>query len=509
MKKSRTLMIQGTASATGKSIIVAALCRIFRQDGYRAAPFKAQNMALNSFVTKEGGEIGRAQAVQAEAAGIEPTVDMNPVLLKPASGTGCQIIVMGRVFKTVSTENYATLGPFLIKKVEEALNHLRAAYDIVVIEGAGSPAEINLKDRDIVNMRTARIANAPVLLVGDIDKGGVFASLVGTLELLDEDEKHYVKGIIINKFRGELALLQDGLDILEKRTGQPILGVVPYFHDIRIAQEDSVYLDARSDSPASEDLDIAVIRLPHVSNYDDFDPFEEDCRVRYITQRFKLGNPHLIILPGTKSTVNDLAYLRHSGLADSILQKARESVPVIGICGGYQMLGRKILDPRGVESSEKEIDGLGLLDTVTEFIPEKSTRQVKARVLANRSLLSGAEGQELTGYEIHMGQTDTRDNTSAFRITETPAGATDYGDGMLNESGTVLGTYLHGLFHNREFCQVFLNNLRRHWGLPEDENDITTDKTDEYDKLAKLVRESLDIPAIYRIMEAEILPGKR
>jgi len=351
-------------------------------------------------------------------------------------------------------------------------------------------------------MRIAEMADAPVLLVGDIDKGGVFASLVGTLELLDEDERRYVKGFIINKFRGDLELLKDGLDILEKRTGKPVLGVVPYFRDIRIAQEDSVYLDERPDSPGSEDLDIAVIRLPHISNYDDFDPFEEeDCRVRYITQRFELGNPHLIILPGTKSTVSDLEYLRHSRMANSILQKAREGVPVVGICGGYQMLGQKILDPLGVESSEKEIDGLGLLDTKTEFIPEKSTRQVKARVILDHGMLSGAEGLELTGYEIHMGQTYSQESASAFRITETPEGATDYGDGMLNESGTVLGTYMHGLFHNRQFCRIFLNALRRRWGLSEDENDITAEKTDEYDKLARLVRESLDIPAIYRVMQ--------
>jgi adenosylcobyric acid synthase len=489
MKKAQTLMIQGTASSAGKSVITAALCRIFRQDGYRVAPFKAQNMALNSFVTREGGEIGRAQVVQAEAAGIEPTVDMNPVLLKPALGTGCQVIVMGKVFKTVTTENYSTLAPSLLKTVEEALNRLRAEYDIVVIEGAGNPAEINLKDRDIVNMRTAKMADAPVILVGDIDKGGVFASLVGTLELLDEGERRYVKGFIINKFRGDLELLKEGLDILEKRTGKPVLGVVPYFRNIRIAQEDSVYLDERPDSPGNEDLDIAVIRLPHISNYDDFDPFEEeDCRVRYIAQHFEMGNPHLIILPGTKNTVSDLEYLRHSGLANSILQKAREGIPVVGICGGYQMLGQKILDPLGV-------------DTVTEFIPEKSTRQVKARVISGHGLLSGAERLELTGYEIHMGQTGSQENASAFRITDTPEGATDYGDGMLNESGTVLGTYLHGLFHNREFCRVFLNSLRRRWRLSEDEDDITAEKTDEYDKLAKLVRESLDIPAIYRIMQ--------
>ncbi len=504
MKKSLTLMIQGTASSAGKSIIVAALCRIFRQDGYRVAPFKAQNMALNSYVTREGGEMGRAQVVQAEAAGLEPTVDMNPILLKPASGKGCQIIVMGKVYKTVSTENYSTLAPSLIKTVEESLNRLRAEYDIVIIEGAGNPAEINLKDKDIVNMRIAKMAGAPVILVGDIDKGGVFASLVGTLELLDEDERHYVNGIIINKFRGDLELLKDGLDILEKRTGKPVLGVVPYFHDIHIAQEDSVYLDERPDSPGSEDLDIVVIRLPHVSNYDDFDPFEEEgCRVRYITQRSEMGNPHLIILPGTKSTVSDLEYLRHSGLANSILQKAREGVPVIGICGGYQMLGQKILDPLGVESSKKEMEGLGLLDTVTEFIPEKSTRQVKARVLSDKGLLAGAEGLELVGYEIHMGQTNSKNSASAFRITETPEGATDYGDGMLSDTGNVLGTYMHGLFHNRDFCRIFLNILRRRWGLPEKKDDISAEKSDEYDKLAQLVRESLDIPAIYRIMQDE------
>ena len=292
------------------------------------------------------------------------------------------------------------------------------------------------------------------------------------------------------------------MDILEKRTGKPVLGVVPYFQDIRIAQEDSVYLDERPNSLETKDLDIAVIRLPHVSNYDDFDPFEEEgCQVRYITQRFEMGNPHLIILPGTKSTVNDLEYLRHSGLANNILQKAREGVPVVGICGGYQMLGQKILDPERVESSEKEIDGLGLLDTVTEFLPEKSTCQVKARVIIGHGLFSGAEGLELTGYEIHMGQTDSRESTSAFRITETPEGVTDYGDGMLNEAGTILGTYMHGLFYNREFCRIFLNTLRRRYGLSEDEEDITAEKSDEYDKLAKLVRESLDIPAIYQIME--------
>ena len=505
MKKSRTIMIQGTASSAGKSILVAALCRVFRQDGYSVAPFKAQNMALNSFVTAGGGEMGRAQVVQAEAAGIEPTVDMNPVLLKPTTDTGCQVIVLGKVFRTISAGDYYNYTTSLLKTVEDSLNRLRAAYDIVVIEGAGSPAEINLKEREIVNMRVAKMSGAPVLLVGDIDRGGVFASLVGTLELLDEDERRHIKGFIINKFRGDLKLLQSALDLLEKRTARPVLGVVPYFRDIRIAQEDSVYLDERPDSTNTGDLDIAVIRLRHISNYDDFDPLEDEgCRVRFITRRFELGNPQLIILPGTKSTVDDLQYLQHSGLASSILLKAKEGVPIVGICGGYQMLGQKILDPQQIESPETEVAGLGLLDVVTDFAPEKSTRQVKAKVVSDVGLLSGTRGQELTGYEIHMGQTRHNENTNAFQITETPQGPADYSDGMLNDRGTVLGTYMHGIFHNNGFRKIFLNSLRRYWGLPENDGDAVVEKPRQYDKLAELVRSSLDIPAIYRIMEANV-----
>jgi adenosylcobyric acid synthase len=505
MKKSKTIMIQGTASSVGKSIIVAALCRIFRQDGYRVAPFKAQNMALNSYVTAGGGEIGRAQVVQAEAAGIAPTVDMNPVLLKPTTDTGCQVIVLGKVAGTISARDYYQYTPTLLKTVTEALERLRTAYDIIVIEGAGSPAEINLKDQEIVNMRIAKMSGSPVLLVGDIDKGGVFASLVGTLELLDEDERRYFKGLIINKFRGDVTLLKPAIDFVEKRTGLPMLGVVPYFRDIRIAQEDSVYLDERVETSPAGDLDIAVMRLPHISNYDDFDPLEEDgCTVHYVTQRFELGNPHLIILPGTKSTIADLAYLRHSGLAPIILAKAKTGTPVVGICGGYQMLGQKILDPHKVESSETEVAGLGLLDAVTEFIPEKSTSQVRAQVISDLGLLSGAKGLEVAGYEIHMGQTVSREKTSAFRITETPQGAADYSDGGHNEKGTILGSYMHGLFHNDDFRHVFLNNLRKHWGLSESASSTASAKDQQYDKLADLIRRNLDIPRIYRIMENDI-----
>ena len=493
-------MIQGTASSVGKSIIVAALCRIFKQDGFKVAPFKAQNMALNSYVTAEGGEVGRAQVVQAEAAGIAPTVDMNPVLLKPATDSMCQVIVLGKVERTISARDYYQYTPALLETIKAALERLRATYDIIVIEGAGSPAEINLKNSEIVNMRIARLAKAPVLLVGDIDRGGVFASLLGTLELLDKYEKKLVKGYIINKFRGDVNLLKPGLEFLEKRTGLPVLGVVPYFKDIRIAQEDSVYLDEREKATAAGDLQIALIRLPHISNYDDFDPLEQEgIAVSYITWPFEIGNPHLIIIPGTKSTVSDLAYLRGSGLAAAILERAKRGTPVLGICGGYQMLGKTILDPGSVESAEKEVPGLGLLDAITEFVPEKATTQVRAQVIADNGLLAGANGMEISGYEIHMGQTKIGEKTSPFRIIETPQGAAEYPDGAVNEPGTVIGTYLHGLLHNDNFRELFLNNLRRHWGLREN-NGVNLDKEKGYDKLAELVRGNLDITQIYGMM---------
>ncbi len=500
--QAKTLMIQGTSSSVGKSILVTALCRIFRQDGLSVAPFKAQNMALNSFVTKGGGEIGRAQAVQAEAAGIEPSVDMNPVLLKPEADAKSQVIVHGKVVKTISAEGYYRYTPYLLKIVEGSLNRLCSAYDLVIIEGAGSPAEINLKAREIVNMKVSRIARAPVLLVGDIDRGGVFASLVGTLELLDEDERNYVKGFIINKFRGDLRLLQPGLELLEKRTAKPVLGVVPYFRGITIAQEDSVYLEERVENPPSAELDIAIIHLPHISNYDDFDPLEEEgCRVRYVAHLSELGTPDLIILPGTKSTISDLLYLWRSGLAENIIQQARNGVPVVGICGGYQILGRSLHNPDSLESAEESALGLGLLDVVTTFIPQKSTSQVKARVVADRGLLEGMRGQELIGYEIHMGQTKGDGDMSAFQIFETPQGRVDYPDGTLSTQGTVLGTYLHGLFHNFGLRKALLNSLRRRRGLPEREGGAMVEKEQQYDKLADLVRSSVNIAAIYKIVE--------
>lgn len=498
----RTLMIQGTASSVGKSIMVTALCRILHQDGFRAAPFKAQNMALNSYVTRDGGEIGRAQAVQAEAAGIEPTIDMNPVLLKPEADDRCQVIVLGKVVHNLKAEDYYQYTPHLLKIVEDSLSRLRVDYDIVVMEGAGSPAEINLKKRDIVNMRLARRVSAPVLLVGDIDRGGVFASLVGTLRLLTPRERGLVKGLIINKFRGDPKLLKPGLELLEKHTAKPVLGVIPYFRNITIAQEDSVYLEERNQQSSAKDaLNIAIIRLPHISNYDDFDPLEtEGCQVNYIVSLSQLNNPDLIILPGTKNTIADLTFLRESGLARAILNYIKARTPVIGICGGYQMLGKSIADPYHVESKTEIAPGLGILNVDTVFSRNKRTVQVKARVLGDSGLFSGLRGIEVSGYEIHMGQTIGQDCSPAFQVFETPQGKVDYFDGAIDRGGWVLGSYLHGLFHNANFTQRFLNRLREWRQLPQKLKGAFVHPDEEYNKLAQIVRENIDLPRIYNII---------
>lgn len=505
MKKAKTIMVQGTASSVGKSVICAGLCRIFKQDGYKVAPFKAQNMALNSFVTADGGEIGRAQAVQAEAAGISPTIDMNPVLLKPTSGSGCQVVVRGKVDRNITSYDYGEFSLSLLKTVKESLEKLRKEYEIVVIEGAGSTAEINLKDQEIVNMRIAKESQTPVLLAGDIDKGGVFASLVGTLELLDEDERRYIKGFIINKFRGEVVLLKPAIDFIEKKTRVSILGVIPWFKDIRIAQEDSVYLDERKKTENTSQLRAAVIRLPHTSNYDELDPLElEGIDVSYITQRFELLDPHLIIIPGTKSSTTDMEYLNTSGIGELIKEKARAGTPVFGICGGYQMLGKKILDPLKVEGSIPEVEGLGLLDTVTEFHADKVTSQVTGRGVTDTGLMAGTKGLEVNGYEIHAGRTKSYESSAAFHVSATPQGSADYPDGAINPKGTVVGTYFHGIFVNDEFRHIFLNNVRRYWGLEESGNSNIFGKDREYDKLAEVIRQNLDIKQVYRIMEGGV-----
>lgn len=501
----KTLMVQGTASSVGKSILVTALCRIFRQDGWNVAPFKAQNMSLNSFVTRDGGEIGRAQVVQAEAAGVEPTVEMNPVLLKPEADNRSQVVVRGKPLGGLSAKDYYSLQKQLWLVITESLERLSTQYDVILIEGAGSPAEVNLKDRDMVNMRVALHCRAPVLLVADIDRGGVFASLVGTLELLEPDERALIKAFVINKFRGDLSLLEPGLRWLEDRTGIPVAGVIPYYHDIHVAEEDSVSLEKRRAMKTRSDyvLDIAVIGLPHISNFDDFDPLEQEegIRLRYVEPGDQLEKPDLIILPGTKSTMADLAYLKSVGLAQQIIDHSRRGTPIIGICGGYQMLGRKLLDPGQVESADSEAEGLGLLPVTTIFFPVKSTHQIRATVMTGKGLLEGASGLSLSGYEIHMGQTSGMETVAPFRIEERSRRPCLEMDGYLSPDGNVLGTYLHGLFHNEAFRRSILSQLAARKGVVFCPTRQVLSKEEQYDRLADLVRGSLDMELIYRIAD--------
>ncbi|MBM3947257.1 MAG: cobyric acid synthase, partial [SAR202 cluster bacterium] len=468
----RVIMVQGTASHVGKSVLVTALCRILRQDGFRVAPFKAQNMSNNSYVTPEGGEIGRAQAAQAEAAGVEPSVQMNPVLLKPEADSRSQVVLLGKPLVTASAREYYGMKTRLWEVVTRSLDSLRSRYDVVVVEGAGSPAEVNLRENDIVNMRVARHANAPVLLVADIDRGGVFASLIGTMDLLEPEERALVRGLVVNKFRGDPSLFTSGVAFLERRTGVPVAGVLPYYREIRIPEEDSVALEQRP-APRPAVLDVAVVRLPRISNFDDVDPLAREPAVslRYVESADELGSPDLVIIPGSKSTVADLDWLRRTGVAEGIEALARRGTAVIGICGGYQMLGRRILDPSGAESPVGESDGLGLLRVTTTFAVTKQTHRVRASVLPpSMGLLSGVDTPdacEVMGYEIHMGHTAREeDERPAFRLLERSGAPSEELDGAVSESGWVLGCYIHGLFHNGPLRGALVRTLCERKGVP-------------------------------------------
>ncbi len=501
----RVVMVQGTASHVGKSVLVTALCRIFRQDGYRVAPFKAQNMSNNSFVTPDGGELGRAQAVQAEACGIEPVVEMNPILLKPEADHSSQVVLLGKPMARASASYFSTAKPMLWESVANSLDGLRSQFDVVVIEGAGSPAEINLKQNEIVNMRVALHSGAPVLLAGDIDRGGVFASLIGTMEILDPHERDAVGAFIINKFRGDLSLLEPGLVWLEERTGKPVLGVVPYYRDIEIAEEDSVSLERRQElkSQTGFVLDIAVMGLPHISNFDDFDPLsrEPGVRLRYVESRDSLGEPDLVILPGTKTTMADLWWLRERGFASEIRRQFDAGTPVVGICGGYQMMGRRILDPHGVESPDPEAAGLDLLPVDTVFAPVKETHRVRGLVASNSGMLERAGDAAVEGYEIHMGSSvPTGEAAVPFRISRPGQPAAD--DGAISANGRALGTYVHGLFNSHALRRGLLEQLA-HWkGVnlpPVSDTGGQLSRDAEYDKLADTVRTSIDMELLYSL----------
>ena len=497
-------MVQGTASHVGKSVLVSALCRIFRQDGFKVAPFKAQNMSNNSYVTLDGREIGRAQAVQAQAAGVEPQVEMNPVLLKPEADHLSQVVLMGRPLLSARSRDYFALKSQLWESVHTSLDTLRDQYDIVVIEGAGSPAEINLKATEIVNMRVALYANAPVLLCGDIDRGGVFAAMVGTLELLEPEERETIKGLLINKFRGDVSLLTDGLTWLEERTGIPVLGVVHHYRDIHVPEEDSVALDLQAPKASGAVLDIAVIQVPHISNFDDFDPLarENGVSLRYVESAAQIGRPDLIILPGSKTTIPDLTWMDRQGLIDAVRERHRDGCALVGICGGYQMLGKMLYDPERVESSITEMPGLGLLPMTTVFTGAKETHRVRGQVAQDSGLLGGAKGLSVQGYEIHMGRTSGEGMVAPFVIDDR-ADAQVTGDnnldGALAGDGWVMGTYIHGLFHNAGLRSAVLQALARRKGVKLPDSLGAVELDGEYDKLADWVRGSLNMDVVYEI----------
>ena len=485
----KNIMIQGTMSNAGKSLLAAGLCRIFRQDGYRVAPFKSQNMALNSFITKTGAEMGRAQVVQAEAAGIEPDVRMNPILLKPTTDVGSQVIVNGQVQGNMRAMEYYRRKREFIPAVMEAYNSLAQEYDIIVIEGAGSPAEINLKATDIVNMGLAELVDAPVLLVGDIDRGGVFAQLYGTIALLEPREQRRIKGTIVNKFRGDRAILQPGIDILEKICGVPVAGVIPYTH-VDIDDEDSLSTRFHT-GDGRKDIDIAVVKLPRISNFTDVSPLErfESVSVRYIERPDQLHQPDMILLPGTKSTIADLLWLRQSGLEAAICQQAARGCIVFGICGGYQMLGTSIRDPLGVEAAGvTEVKGMGLLPMDTVFQGEKVQQQTGGVFGTISGPLHSLSGMAYTGYEIHMGRSGQQLPPLVSR-------------------GNVYGSYIHGIFDGAGIAQAVIGDLAARKGI--DPGTLTVFdperyKQEQYDKLADAVRGGLDMDFVYRVLNREV-----
>ncbi len=496
-------MVQGSSSSVGKSLLVTALCRIYARRGVRVVPFKAQNMSNNAAVCPDGREIGRAQALQAAAAGLSPSVDMNPVLIKPETDSRSQVVLMGRLWQTLDAKNYYDKKPVLWAHITAALDRLRDAYDLVIIEGAGSPAELNLHAGDIVNMAVARYARSPVLMVGDIDRGGIFAQLLGTLWLLEPEERALVCGLVVNKFRGDPELFADGVQILEERGCVPVLGVVPYLNDLYLPDEDTVSLEdsSRAHRPASVICkDIAVLRLPHIANFDDFDPLmaEPGVCIRYVASLDELGDPAAIIIPGTKSAIADLEWLRRSGLAKAVIAFAQKGGAVAGICGGFQMLGGSISDPQHVESKTDRVSGLGLLAVTTMFLKEKATTQVQARINCQNGWLARLDNSMISGYEIHMGETASR--SPWLEITHRNGEQVKVRDGCVASDGRLWGCYLHGLFANDEFRHTWLESLG--WESTDRISSRSESFERSLDTLADAVEGALDMELLEKIIWA-------
>lgn len=494
----RVLMVQGTMSSAGKSLLVTGLCRSYARRGLHVAPYKAQNMSNNAAVCADGSEIGRAQYTQALACGLAPTAQMNPVLLKPEADSRSQVVVMGRARAAVPAQDYHRYRAELWQIVTGALDGLREAYDLVIIEGAGSPAELNLKRGDLVNMAIAKYAQSPVLLAGDIDRGGVFAQLLGTLWLLEPDERALVRGLIVNKFRGDTDLFYDGVEILEEKGGVPVLGVVPFIHH-HIPEEDAVAIEAQNIAAApTAEIDIAVIRTPRISNFDDFDPLlaEPGVRVRYVDRPGELGQPQAVILPGTKSTLPDLLWLRAQDLDRAIEQAAARGAAVVGICGGYQMLGRRIYDPAHVESAVEDVVGLGLLPIETTFAADKATYQSRATIRSDAGWLAEASGQAVSGYEIHMGRTEG--STPWLAIDRRGGEHVDVLDGSISPDGAIWGCYLHGLFENDGLRRAWLRSLG--WQSDGHGEGSAARLEQSFDLLADTLEASIDMPRLDEII---------
>jgi adenosylcobyric acid synthase len=499
----KVIVVLGTSSSVGKSLLVTGLCHLFARRGIRVAPYKAQNMSNNAAVCPDGSEIGRAQATQALACGLQPHVDMNPVLIKPEADSRSQVVVMGKAWKTLSARDYYPQKHVLWEAATSALDRLRDEYELVIVEGAGSAAELNLKEGDIVNMAIARYANAPVLLAGDIDRGGIFAQLIGTVWLLEPDERALVKGLLVNKFRGDIRLFEDGVQILEEKSEKPVLGVLPYLHDLYIPEEDAVALESPPlPSPPTplpkgdgSFIDIAIIHLPRIANFDDFDPLaaEDGIRLRYVDSVEQLGQPAALIIPGTKSTHGDLAWLRSVGLDAAIQELAANGTPVVGICGGYQMLGKSIHDPDHVEATRDSASGLNLLPIETTFAGDKATHQATAKIKNGAGWFAGIEGQEVSGYEIHMGRTQSK--SPWLEINERGGESVQVLDGASSENGKIWGCYVHGLFANKNLRRAWLRSLG--WqGRTASDDPFAASLT----RLADTLEECLDMELLEKII---------
>jgi adenosylcobyric acid synthase len=492
------VMFLGTASDVGKSVIAAAFCRILHRKKYAVAPFKAQNMALNSFVTMDGREMGRAQVFQAYAAGILPDVDMNPVLLKPASDTKTQVIVHGKVQKSSTAQEYYSIRHRIEPAIMESYHRLRERFDAIVLEGAGSLTELNLKNKDVVNLPMARAAGSPVVIVADIDRGGVFASCIGTMNLLTRSEKKLVIGFIINKFRGDKTLFAEGVKIIEKLTKKPVFGVVPFFRDIHLQEEDSValHLGKKGRAKSAASVRIGVVHLPYISNYTDFDPLEaeDDVSLCYIQKPDELEEISVAIIPGTKNTIEDLLWLRNQGFEQALKRHVNAGKSLVGICGGFQMLGKTVKDPWGVETSRPEVRALGYLDVSTVLDQEKTLKQVKAQCLLKGTRTACGKAIKVNGYEIHMGKTTLGCGVSpAFIVQPEGHNTAQYGDGAFSSSLPVWGTYIHGLFENDDFRAAF---LRMHGGKQIERFSYREYLDEQFNRLADLVSANVDVERI-------------